>query len=111
MSSFPPRAHQPRPVRSRRHAPARQAPHHCQHLHRHYRHPRRVDRERGGLWPGEARVLQSRGEPEDGPQEEQPQAEGQAGEATEGEGQGAGTTGEGAPPAEHAAGEDVTMGE
>jgi 20S proteasome subunit alpha 6 len=53
----------------------------------------------------------SRGEPEDGPQEEQPQAEGQAGEATEGEGQGAGTTGEGAPPAEHAAGEDVTMGE
>ncbi|GFZ45903.1 proteasome endopeptidase complex [Saitozyma sp. JCM 24511] len=53
----------------------------------------------------------SRGEPEDGPQEEQPQAEGQAGEATEGEGQGAGTTGEGVPPAEHAAGEDVTMGE
>jgi 20S proteasome subunit alpha 6 len=50
----------------------------------------------------------SRGEPEEGPQEEQPAA--QEG-AVEGAGQGAGTTGEGAPPAEHAAGEDVTMGE
>lgn len=63
----------------------------------------------------------SRGEPEDGPAEETAAAAGsadapadtpaQGGAATEGQGQGAGTSAEGAPAAEQAAGEDVHMNE